>query len=98
MLKHIHFLLVKISSEQKHALYLGSQSVNLLLTRPLRTNSVRPPSYLSRSHLQSVKKYSGTTKNIKGKDFKSPSPLNQCCKNREREKIKNCTCFDNQQH
>ena len=36
--------------------------------------------------------------NIKGKDFKSPSPLNQCCKNREREKIKNCTCFDNQQH
>ena len=36
--------------------------------------------------------------NIKGKDFKSPSPLNQCCKNRETEKIKNYTYFDNQRY
>ena len=43
------------------------------------------------SFLQSVKKYSGTTKEIS-------FPLNQCRESREWEKIKNCICFNNQQH
>ena len=34
----------------------------------------------------------------KEKILNPPSLLNQCCESREREKIKNCTCFDNQQH
>ena len=41
--------------------------------------------------LQSVKKYSGTTKETftvsKAKNLNPPSPLNQCCKSRGREKI-----------
>ena len=52
--------------------------------------------------LQSVKKYGGTTKKTfttsKAKTLNAPSPLNQCRKSREIEKIKNCTCFGNQQH
>ena len=44
----------------------------------------------------------GTTKKTftisKANTLNAPSPLNQCCKSREREKIKNCTCFDNEQH
>ena len=52
--------------------------------------------------MQTVKKYSGTTKKTfaisKAKTLNAPSPLNQCCERREGEKIKNCTCFGNQQH
>ena len=51
---------------------------------------------------QSVKKYCGETKKtfaiLKATTNNPPSPLNQCCKSREGEKIKNCTLFSNQQH
>ena len=51
---------------------------------------------------ESVKKYSGKTKKTfaisKSKTLNPLSPLNQCCKSMEGEKITNCICFDSQQH
>ena len=56
----------------------------------------------SKIDLQSTKKYSGTTKitfTISKTNALNPlCPLNQCFKNRKKEKINNCTCFDSQQH
>ena len=46
--------------------------------------------------------YNGITKKgftiSKKKTLNPRSPLHQCCKSREREKIKSYICFDNQQH
>ena len=48
---HIHILLMKVSSEHMHSQSLGSYYFILFHVRPLRTNSIRPLSYLFQSHL-----------------------------------------------
>ena len=43
MLKQTHFLLEMLGSEQIHSLCFSSYSFSLLQTKPLLTDSVRPP-------------------------------------------------------
>ena len=51
ILKYFHSLLVKVSSEHKHSLYLGLHSPTLVHMRRPCTNSIKPSPYLSSSRL-----------------------------------------------
>ena len=51
ILKQSHLLFDIVSSEQMHSEKLCSKSLILLQIIPLLTNTIRPPTFLSLSHL-----------------------------------------------